>query len=86
MSTYKVTRERVIELLNKHGYFTTTVFEDGEWEQFARPYKDKDGYVDTTFIYLGISHLDSEVYPISYDYRFKGCERGIESFIIGTFN
>ncbi len=80
INKYKVSRERVIEILNKYGYFTTKIFDD-EWEQFARSFVG-----DETFIYLGNSQLDSDAYPICYDYRYTGCERGIESFIIGTYD
>lgn len=79
-NNYKVSRERVVELLHSHGYTTTNTFDD-EWEMFTRPYSEGE-----TYISLGNSVLDSEAYPIGYDYRFTGCERGIEAYILGTYS
>lgn len=80
MSQYKVSRERVKELLTKHGYSPTGLLEDGVWEEFARSANGK-----TTYISVGTSHLDADSYPICYDFRFTGCDRGVEAFIIGTY-
>ncbi len=95
LKEFKVKRERVVEILNEEGYFSTGEFDkDGEhtteYEIFKSDgkkyiYLDDDNNPALNTIYLGNCYIESELYPISYDYRFTGCERGVRAYIIGSY-